>query len=92
MQTGLSAHWIDLQLDGDGNLLQMVPGWGGGVVATVTCPDHRPQMATVMPGVMKKAPRAARTGEVIRLSLGEDLDVSGPRVLEVKQEEARELP
>ena len=79
-------------MDGDGNLLQMVPGWGGGVVATVTCPDHRPQMATVMPGVMKKAPRAARTGEVIRLSLGEDLDVSGPRVLEVKQEEARELP
>jgi len=92
LQTGLSAHCIDLQLDADGNLLQMVPGWGGGVVATITCPDRRPQMATVMPGVMKKAQFAARTGRVIRLEIGENIEVSGPRVLEVKQEERQELP
>jgi len=92
LRTGLSAHCIDLQLDADGHLLQMVPGWGGGVVATIKTPDHRPQMATVMPGVMKKPQPAARPGEVIQLSLGEDLDVSGPRVLEVKQEEPQELP
>jgi electron transfer flavoprotein alpha subunit len=54
LETGLSAHCIDLQLDGEGHLLQMVPGWGGGVVATIKCPVHRPQMATVMPGVMKR--------------------------------------
>ncbi|MFA5112282.1 MAG: electron transfer flavoprotein subunit alpha, partial [Desulfobaccales bacterium] len=54
LNTGLSAHCIDLKLDANGNLLQMVPGWGGGVVATIKCPGHRPQMATVMPGVMKK--------------------------------------
>ena len=51
----LEKHYrIDLQWDANGNLLQMVPGWGGGVVATIRCPNHRPQMATVMPGVMKK--------------------------------------
>jgi len=92
LQTGLSAHCIDLQLDDDGNLLQMVPGWGGGVVATITCPDHRPQMATVMPGVMKKPQPTARTGEIIHLSPSENLEVSGPRVLEVRQEETPELP
>lgn len=92
LQTGLSAHCIDLQLDADGNLLQMVPGWGGGVLATITCPDHRPQMATVMPGVLKKPQPAARTGEIIHLSPGENLDLSGPQVLEVRQEEAQELP
>jgi electron transfer flavoprotein alpha subunit len=92
LRTGLSAHCIDLRLDADGNLLQMVPGWGGGVVATIKTPDHRPQMATVMPGVMKKPQPAARSGEVMQLTLGEDLDVSGPRVLEVKQEEPQELP
>jgi len=91
LQTGLSAHCIDLQMDAEGNLLQMVPGWGGGVVATITCPDHRPQMATVMPGVLKKPSPMARTGEVIRLEIREDLDFSGPRVLEVKQEESPEL-
>jgi electron transfer flavoprotein alpha subunit len=92
LQTGLSAHCIDLQLDADGNLLQMVPGWGGGVVATITCPDHRPQMATVMPGVMQKPQPAATAGKVIHLDPSEPLDLSGPQVLEVKQEEAPELP
>jgi electron transfer flavoprotein alpha subunit len=92
LETGLSAHCIDLQMDADGNLLQMVPGWGGGVVATITCPDHRPQMAMVMPGVMRKPQPAAGTGEIIRLEIGEDLEVSGPWVLEVNQAETRELP
>jgi electron transfer flavoprotein alpha subunit len=92
LNTGLSAHCIDLQLDADGHLLQMVPGWGGGVVATIITPDHRPQMATVMPGVMKKLQPAPRSGEVIPLNLSENLDLSGPRVLEVHRQEPQELP
>jgi electron transfer flavoprotein alpha subunit len=92
LQTGLSAHCIDLQLDADDHLLQMVPGWGGGVVATIITPDHRPQMATVMPGVMKKLQPAPRSGEVIPLNLSENLDLSGPRVLEVHRQEPQELP
>jgi len=92
LDTGLSAHCIDLKLDADGNLLQMVPGWGGGVVATIKCPAHRPQMATVMPGVMKKLEPAPRSGRVIHLAVGEDLDVSGPQVLEVYREEPKERP
>jgi electron transfer flavoprotein alpha subunit len=90
--TGLSAHCIDLQLDADGHLLQMVPGWGGGVVATIRCPHHRPQMATVMPGVMKKRPPAQRSGRVIYLTVGADLDVSGPQVLEIHREEPKARP
>ncbi|MFH1597369.1 MAG: electron transfer flavoprotein subunit alpha/FixB family protein [Pseudomonadota bacterium] len=92
LNTGLSAHCIDLQLAADGNLLQMVPGWGGGVVATIKCPDHRPQMATVMPGVMKKNQPTRRSGQVITLTVGEDLDTSGPKVLEVHREEPQAMP
>jgi electron transfer flavoprotein alpha subunit len=92
LNTGLSAHCIDLQLDADGNLLQMVPGWGGGVIATIRCPQHRPQMATVMPGVMKKIPPAPRSGQVIDLAVENDLDDSGPKVLEVQREESQALP
>jgi electron transfer flavoprotein alpha subunit len=92
LQTGLSAHCIDLQLAADGLLLQMVPGWGGGVVATIKCPAHRPQMATVMPGVMKKAKPAQRSGQVVNLAVPPDLDVSGPRVLEVRREEPKAKP
>lgn len=92
LNTGLSAHCIDLKLDAEGNLLQMVPGWGGGVVATIRCPQHRPQMATVMPGVMKKIPPVPRSGQVINLAAGNDLDDSGPRVLEVHREEPQAQP
>jgi electron transfer flavoprotein alpha subunit len=92
LKTGLSAHCIDLQLDADGHLLQLVPGWGGGVLATIKTPEHRPQMATVRPGVMKKPQPAPRSGQVIPLTPGEDLDLSGPRVLEVHREEPQELP
>ena len=35
-------------------LLQMLPSFGGNVVATIVNPEHRPQMATVREGVMKK--------------------------------------
>ena len=92
LKTGLAAHCIDLQWDANGNLLQMVPGWGGGVVATIRCPDHRPQMATVMPGVMKKCESAGRSRRVITLTVGEDLDVSGPRVVSVERQEPKTRP
>ncbi len=92
LNTGLSAHCIDLQLDANGNLLQMVPGWGGGVVATIKCPAHRPQMATVMPGVMKKLEPAPRPGQVIHVPIDADLDTSDPQVLEVHREEPKERP
>lgn len=36
-------------------LYQIRPAFGGNIVATIVNPDHRPQMATVRPGVMKKA-------------------------------------
>src|SRR4030042_101042 len=92
LDTGLSAHCLDLKLAADGHLLALVPGWGGGVVATIKCPEHRPQMATVMPGVMKKGRPAHRSGQVISLAIAEDLDVSGPQVLEVYREEPKEMP
>lgn len=93
LNTGLSAHCIDLRITENGEFLQVVPGWGGGVVATITCPHHRPQMATVMPGVMKEVEFAAGgAGEVIRLDLGDNLDLSGPRVLEVFREEPKGVP
>jgi electron transfer flavoprotein alpha subunit len=92
LKTGLSAHCIDLRLDSQGRLLQVVPGWGGGVVATILCPHHRPQMATVMPGVMKKLTPTKRSGECIMLPVKEDLHRSGPKVLEVHIEEPKEMP
>jgi electron transfer flavoprotein alpha subunit len=92
VRTGLSAHCIDLRLDNDGNLLQVVPGWGGGVIATIKCPDRRPQMATVMPGTMRAMPPSDRDGETreVRVDLP-DRDL-GPEVLEIRRERPTGLP
>lgn len=92
VRTGLSAHCIDLKLDSKGRLLQVVPGWGGGLIATISCPDHRPQMATVMPGTMKALSPVERTGEIREIKVKPPNGDMGPEVLEVKREEPEELP
>lgn len=90
--TGLSAHCIDLKLNERGKLLQVVPGWGGGVLATVTCPDRRPQMATVMPGAMKALAPAERAGDILAFAVDLPDSGLGPEVIEVVQEKAEGQP
>lgn len=46
-------------------LLMTRPAFGGNTIATIACPDFRPQMATVRPGVMQKAPKVEGTKAVI---------------------------
>jgi len=62
IRTGLTADCTSLEVDKEtGNLLQIRPAFGGNIMATILCPDYRPQMATVRPNVMKKpVPSAER--------------------------------
>lgn len=76
VNTGLSAHCTQLDVNDQGELLQVVPAFGGQVMATILSPKHRPQMATVRPGVHRKgAPRESK-GTVERVAvtiMAEDL-------------------
>lgn len=55
LKTGLSADCVALEVDLDtGLLLQTTPAFGGEVLAVVVTPAHRPQMATVHPGVFQE--------------------------------------
>lgn len=67
INTGLTADCTALDIDEQtGNLLQTRPAFGGNIMATIECPNHRPQMATVRPKVMKALERdESRTGEII---------------------------
>ena len=52
-------------------LLMTRPAFGGNTIATIACPDNRPQMATVRPGVMQKIePMAGAKAEVIEYNPG----------------------
>ena len=57
LNTGLTADCTDMAISpDDGILLQSCPAFGGNVMATIICPDSRPQITTVRPGVMTAAP------------------------------------
>ena len=52
-------------------LLMPRPAFGGNTIATIACPEFRPQMATVRPGVMQKLPReAGRKAEIEEFNPG----------------------
>jgi electron transfer flavoprotein alpha subunit len=74
LRTGLTADCTDLRIGGhhtrerdyEDLLWQIRPAFGGNIIATIVCPDHRPQMATVREGVMRlPEPDEQRGGRVI---------------------------
>jgi len=69
--TGLTADCTSLEIDKETkNLLQIRPAFGGNIMATILCPNHRPQMATVRPRVMKRGEYIpGRTGEIVYMKL-----------------------
>jgi len=84
--TGLTADCTGLDIDeSERLLLQTRPAFGGNIMATIVCPRHRPQMATVRPGVMKAPqPDKSRQGVIERVPVTineEDLNVKILRVV-----------
>ena len=69
--TGLTADCTKLEIDPeDKKIKQTRPAFGGNLMATIVCPNHRPQMSTVRPGVMEKAAfEEGRKGELIKLNV-----------------------
>ncbi|HUM33866.1 MAG TPA: electron transfer flavoprotein subunit alpha [Candidatus Saccharicenans sp.] len=66
--TGLTADCTGLEIEeGTNLLLQIRPAFGGNIMATIKCPDHRPQMATVRHHVFEMpVPDESREGQIIR--------------------------
>ena len=99
LRTGLTADCTALEISKEeGILLQTRPAFGGNIMATIVCPDNRPQIATVRPGVMKKYPRdPEKTGtkEVMTVDLDEKdfiiriLDIIASTKKHVRLEDAK---
>ena len=93
LQTGLTADCTSLSIDSETGLLRQTrPAFGGNLMATIECPVHRPQMATVRPGVFPVtgsscAQRAsdAAPGVITDVALGATLR---PRVRRLDMEPA----
>lgn len=64
LRLGLTADCTDLNIDGEGQLVQTRPAFGGNIMASIISPYTRPQMATVRPNVFTpNEPDSSRKGE-----------------------------
>lgn len=80
LETGLTADCTELSIDKEkGLLLQTRPAFGGNIMATITCPYKRPQMATVRPKVMPMPQKIFRADckviQMLPVSSHKDLDL-----------------
>ena len=68
--TGLTADCTNLGVDPDTGLVAWTrPAFGGNIMATILCPEHRPQMGTVRPKVFKRPVQDfSKSGEIIRVA------------------------
>ncbi|MCL2364803.1 MAG: electron transfer flavoprotein subunit alpha/FixB family protein [Defluviitaleaceae bacterium] len=67
VKTGLTADCTSLEIDPDTNHLLMTrPAFGGNILATIICPEHRPQMASIRPGVMIAPEPTAQSNGTVR--------------------------
>ena len=101
LKVGLTADCTDLQI-GDHTqkdieykdiLYQIRPAFGGNIIATIVCPEKKPQMATVREGVMPMAqPDPSRKAKVVRMPAGLSAEDCTTEIIErVMQEKSVNL-
>jgi len=92
LRCGLTADCTALDIDENGNLMQIRPAFGGNIIATIICPDVRPQMATVREGVMKvEVFEKQKNTSVVKLNASEFLNEADfvVKIIERKLEEKK---
>ncbi|MBU3933299.1 MAG: electron transfer flavoprotein subunit alpha [Candidatus Omnitrophica bacterium] len=86
--TGLTADCTGLAIDRERRLLlQTRPAFGGNIMATIICPEHRPQMATVRHKVMPEAViDKSLKARIIKKYIAEDKIVSRTKLVDIVRE------
>ena len=90
LETGLTAHCIDLVLNQEGILEQIIPAYGG--LITIICPEKRPQMATVAQGVFPSPEvDTGRSGNIIKIEPPQEI-TTRVKTLEIVRKEPEGVP
>lgn len=84
IKTGLTADCTALDIDEEsGNVAWTRPAFGGNLMATILCPDHRPQLGTVRPGVFKKSEPTEAKAEIIKENISVAAEQIRTKVVEI---------
>ena len=71
LKTGVAAHCVDMRIDENENLIADVPSFGGKILGEILCPDTRPQMASVKPGIFVQGEEEQREPDIINIDVSE---------------------
>jgi len=85
-RTGLTADCTILGMKENTDLIQNRPAFGGNIMASIICPNTRPQMATVRYKIFKMPEKVAPHGEVVKMKVDFDLS-SKMQLLDIKAKE-----
>lgn len=92
INTGLTADCTSLEIGENRELLMTRPTFGGNLMATIICPDHRPQMSTVRPGVMTRLETVpGRGGEVVEIKVEFNISKFKVKLLEIVKEDKKKV-
>lgn len=93
LRTGLTADCTVLEINKDERLLlQTRPAFGGNLMATIVCPNNRPQMATVRPKVFKPMePDYSLTGKITVLPVPSPIERFVKKIRNIDNEEGLNL-
>ncbi len=72
--TGLTAHCISLrieEIDSKYQLVTTVAGWGENLILDIVCPEKRPQMATIRPGIFTPSQPSKSEGKILHVNFNE---------------------
>lgn len=86
-QTGLTADCTILGMKKNTDLIQNRPAFGGNIMASIICPNTRPQMATVRYKIFPHPPKVSPTGQVIMVPLDFSLHANAS-LLQINSKEA----
>lgn len=88
LETGLTADCTGLDISEENDLLMTRPAFGGNLMATIICKEHRPQMSTVRPGVMRLGTKnASRKGTVEQVTINFDRSKFRVRIVKTVKEQ-----
>lgn len=83
-RTGLTADCTILDMKENTDLIQNRPAFGGNIMASIVCPNNRPQMATVRYKIFKMPNKVTPHGEVVNMKIDFELS-SNSKLLEIRK-------
>ncbi len=88
-RTGLTADATKLEISEERDFMMTRPAFGGNLMATILCKEHRPQMSTVRPGVMQKMKADnTRKGEIVDYKIDFNMEkINRVRLVKVVKED-----